>query len=351
MSQLLHLALLSRGAADAPRTDKTRWDLAFSYKSIPCELRFTVFGIKLYIWVTESRGDEPSALALDIEQKLRSAVKTIQTMVVEPAVEMQRQTNNVRVLNQHGRYAGFVSYFRAKLNEALENDGQPGLRMTLQPPHEPSDRLEGDLMNIAGGIQVKLDREHEIAYLATALLAGYFSLVQHRLVLLTGFSAAALEDDFSVDRLFSASWSDQFSLATTGRMAAGDKVAHSDLSYLAREYRNTLLHGGGGRLADGIFVEWAPGYHTIETARGVFTDQFMLWQPALTPDQAKDVVSIIDRIEAWFTSLPYFPWLESGLPVGFDNASVQLALDNLKEGTVAQYIEHKDSEFDYGMNG
>ncbi|MFF0610759.1 hypothetical protein ACFYUD_19040 [Nocardia tengchongensis] len=93
-------------------------------------------------------------------------------------------------------------------------------------------------------------------------------------------------------------------------------------------------------------VEWAPGHHTIVTVRGKFTDQFMLWQPALTADEATEILAKVDRIEQWFRSLPYFGWVDAGLPVAFDRASVERALDHLNNGTVEQYIEQTDVAFD-----
>lgn len=351
MSQLLRLTLLSCGAAEAAPIEKVFWDLSFSYTSKACTLRHVRSGIKLSAMLSATENPEP--FVKDLLQRLGSAVKNIQTNVVEPRIEQQRRLNNVRVINQHSRYAGFVSYCRTRLDRALADPA--GLSGNPTLPDAPAtfddDDLKASLMSLLVPIQDELDRAHEIAYLTTALLAGYFSLVQHRLALLTGFSPAALDPDFSVDQLFRDEWADQFASATAGRTDKGDKVALSDLHHLAKEYRNALLHGGGGRLADGLSVEWAPGYHSIVTERGEFTDQFMLWQPALTRADAQEILSKIDRLEVWFTSLPYFPWLESALPVRFDRSSIELAVEHLRKGTVAEYIEREDVAFDRAMNG
>ncbi|WP_227983163.1 hypothetical protein [Nocardia spumae] len=355
MDQLLYLALRSRGAVDMPVIEKTFWELSFSYKNFPCRLRHTRSGIKLTVRVEQEHdmvaAPVSDARAREIGAKLGSAVKYLQIKVVEPGIAKQKADNNVRIVNQHDRYAGFVSYFRAKLDQSLDQiEESPELPRSARAQGSESD-LESDLMEIAGHMWAERDRRHEVAYLATALLAGYFSLVQHRLVLLTGFSPAALESNFSVESLVGKEWWRQFESAALGRQNPRDNTALSDLHYLAKKYRNTLLHGGGGRLADGIFVEWAPGYHTIETERGVFNDQFMLWQPALTVDEARDITVKMDRIEAWFQTLPYFPWVEGGLPVSFARSAVELAMEHLSNGTAAEYIEREAIRFDLGVNG
>ena len=352
MSQLLRLALLSRKAVEFPPAEKILWELSFSYNGIPGTLRHGRAGIKLSVWLADGASENPDTIAKDIAERLGSAVKNIQTQVVEPRIDQQRKINNVRVINQHSRYAGFVSYFRVKLDQALANPEEPKDAPPAKPSGETSDDdLLAGLTALFSPLQDQIDRQHEIAYLTTALLAGYFSLVHHRLVLLTGFSPAALETDFSVDKLFGDRWEDQFALATAGRSQQDDNIALSDLHYLAKKYRNALLHGGGGRLADGIFVEWAPGCHSVVTDQGEFTDQFMLWQPALTSADAEDVLSKIDRIEEWFRTLPYFPWIEAGLPVKFDRTSVEAAQEHLQKRTVAKHIDWADGAFDRAMNG
>ncbi|WP_280358022.1 hypothetical protein [Nocardia otitidiscaviarum] len=349
MSELLHLALLSKGAVEVPIGEKVSWELEFSYNSIPCTMSLARSGIKLAVWLPEESG-EPDAVATAIAAKLGSAVKNIQTQVVEPRIKRKRQMNDMRVVNQHSRYAGFVSYFRDKLDQALDDsEGPKDVAPTGASPASADD-IEAALRDLLRPLQYKIDGDNEVAYLTTALLAGYFSLVHHRLILLTAFSPAALEPGFSVDALFREEWANQFSSATAGRQLSEDTVAKSDLRYLAREYRNTLLHGGGGRLADGMLVEWADGRHSMVTERGEFNGQFIPWQPALTRADAWDALSRIDRIEEWFGSLPYYPWLEEGLPVNFSNEAVELALEHLRKGTVAEYIEHESIMFDRAVN-
>ncbi|CAM4362252.1 hypothetical protein NONI108955_22705 [Nocardia ninae] len=346
MSELLHLSLLTRGAVQVPVGEKVNWELEFSCASVPCAIRLAQSGIKLAIWLPEDSG-EADTVATDIAAKLGSAVKNIQTQVVEPRIERKRQMNDVRVVNQHGRYAGFVSYFREKLDQALDDREGPKDAAPAGKSAAGGDDLEAALLDLFQPIH----GDNEVAYLTTALLAGYFSLVHHRLILLTAFSPAALEPGFSVNALFRDEWANQFASATAGRQSSEDAVAKSDLRYLAREYRNTLLHGGGGRLADGMMVEWADGRHSMVTERGKFNGQLIAWLPALTRADARDALSRIDRIEEWFRSLPYYPWLEEGLPVNFSKKSVELALEHLRKGTVAEYIEHESMMFDRAVNG
>ncbi|PPJ19896.1 hypothetical protein [Nocardia nova] len=353
MSDLLRIALLSRGARDMPIIEKTLWEVEFTYKSVPFTLMHTKFGVKLQSQIAGGPEVPVTSLSEELVDRLRSAVRNMRERVVEPQIVQQRRVNNVEIVNQHSRYQGLVLYFRKKLEGAIDgaelSEPEP-FRIEVSPSLGGGD-LVHDLENVLSGVHRDIERAHEIAYLATALLAGYFSMIQHRLILLTGFSPRVLDDDFSVDELLERSkWAEQFDAAMKGRGAEDDKVARSDLSYLAKTYRNSLLHGGGGRLSDGIIVEWAPGYRSIVTERGEFTDQFMLWQPAVTSHEARDILVRIDRIESWFNSLPYFPWIERGLPVSFEGRAVATALRHLRDGTVAMHIAQEEFRYDQAVN-
>ncbi|WP_331758710.1 hypothetical protein OG225_41125 (plasmid) [Nocardia sp. NBC_01377] len=353
MSDLLHLALLSKEAQDAPEMEKTLWETDFTFKSVPCTMRHTNFGVTLQVYVADKGDTLGRSIGDEIAKQLRKAVKNIQERIVEPRIAEQRQNNNVEIVNQHNRYQGLFSYFRDRLDEALHVTTSEETSPTSTTPlttGSPADELAQGLTHLLQGVQSEVASRHEIAYLATALLAGYFSLIQHRLILLTGFSPRAMENDFSVDELLTMEWRKQFAAAMAGRTSPHDQKALTNLSNLARTYRNTLLHGGGGRLADGMYIEWAPGCHSIVTERGEFTDQYMLSQPAVTSDQAEEILAKIGEIEAWFKSLPYFPWINEGLAVNFRRSAVETALRHLRENTVSTYIEYEIEGYDRDLN-
>jgi hypothetical protein len=174
--------------------------------------------------------------------------------------------------------------------------------------------------------------------------------VQHLLVTLTAFSRAAVDEGFSLTALLKASWAEQFDYAYPDPRDRTTAQLKSDLSALAKEYRNPLLHGGGGRYEDGVLVEWAPGHQIMAVNPDALTDQYMLLAPALTPTQIDDLLARIARIDAAFRQHPFFGWAEEGLYADFRREKIQHALQARWAGAAASYTRAASAAYDDGIN-
>lgn len=364
MSDLLRLVLVeSAGASQYSFRDKALWELRFTFRTFPCLMWHGKTGIRLSVWMAAEDARQNQEVGGTVLGLLISSMKNIQAREVDPRILEQLKANNVDLVNQHGRYQGFVDYFQNKLTLLLEE------RRHLAPRHPAEERQRGvhpasedsveaaiaaaaaaSIRSAIRAQQELVNRDYEIAHMATAFVAGYFALIQHRLVLLTAFSPRALEPAFSVRDLLKMGWQDQFNLAVPPPESSAALAARQHLIHLATTYRNPLMHGGGGRPSDGMFVEWAPGYHSLANMNGGPTDQFMLWRAALSMEEAEDILSRIQVVEDWVRTLPYFPWIRAGIPVSFKRAKVECALRHLAQGTVEHYTEMEEYGFDRVLN-
>lgn len=343
-SSLLRFILASViRARELPAYDKVAWEFAFEFNGNPCRLRWGKWGVALALWMTETDQERAHKIASDIESRLIKATTSLHRRIVSVIIQHEVDENRVELVNQYVRARGMVDYFARLLQDA-------------RPP-EPRDPITGDtdllpsgLVEAFGRFQASAQHEQERAYLATALVAGYFAYMQHVLVLLSAFSRRALDEDFSFRELLDAGWADQFDTAFPPPHEPRIAAAKSDLSRLASEYRNPLLHGGGRPAFDGMFVTWAPGHTALATEDGELSDQFMLWRPALSADQIDEVLERIQRIDTAVEQHPFFAWVRSGLPANFHPEAVRRARQALDDGRADSYTEAAERAFDDLVN-
>ncbi|WP_141392833.1 hypothetical protein [Glutamicibacter sp. BW77] len=80
------------------------------------------------------------------------------------------------------------------------------------------------------------------------------------------------------------------------------------------------------------------------------TDQYMLWMPSLTEVQVTEILESIESIEGWFRTLPYFDWVQRGLPVNFHRESVSAAIDHVAHGTHDEHTNRTEAQYERTLN-
>lgn len=348
MSDFFRLLLTEAvGAQDRGPSDKISWDLRFAFKGLPCGLRLGKSGLKLS-FCSKPDPAEGVADAELIVEKLKAGVRFLQNNVVAPLVQEQLAQNRVTVANQHDRQQAYVDYFTHKLRTLIH---PTGTEMLEERTGQETDAIPASaIYRVLDGMQREQDLVHEISHCGIALVGGYFALVQYRLVLLSAFTIAALSPDFSLEKFREKKWREQFDSIFPDSQDAYAQQARKQLITLSNDYRNPLLHGGDGRPSEGTFVEWAPGYNVLVGSEKGATDQYMLWMPSLTKAQVTEILDGIELIDGWFHTLPYFDWVQRGLPVNFHPESVRTAIDHLAHGTHDEYTNRAEVQYEQMIN-
>jgi hypothetical protein len=314
-------ALLLRcgGAFEEPVSGRYGWSLHFSLSGRVCQLRWSKAGIRLNLFGSaEGRDDDEDAAA--IAQRLLSAAKSFYVRAVKPRLGPSIASGQATVMNQVPRYRGMVEFHRRAISDAdaAATEAEPA---TVQD----GDASAAVLRFVQHSLRPMYEDQQQ-AYRATAFVAGYFSWVQHLLVILTASSPAAADEGFSLTSLLRAQWAAQFDFAYPPPHDPATKQLKDDLGELAAEFRNPLLHGGGGRFADGLMVEWASGHQIMAVNPDALTDQYMFLQPALTHEQVVHLLDLVDRIDHEFAQHPFYGWAARGLPADFRPDAVRRAL-------------------------
>lgn len=340
---VFQVLLRAAGALEVPRYERYGWHFHFMVGNQRAGLRWTKRGINLDLYGPILSQRNPDVVASDIERRLVAGAKQIYRRVITPRLSSRIRSGDVTVINQYRRYRGMVDFYLQQMEHPISG---PVVSHEEQAGNSIEDVMAEALRAAFAPFRIAEERAHR----ATALVAGYFSWVQHLLITLSAFSPKALEPDFSVEVLLSASWAEQFDQAYPRPHDHATTQLKSHLSSLAREFRNPLLHGGGGRYEDGLVVEWAPGQHIMALDPDAATDLYMLWQPSLSTEQVDDLVARIALIDQALQAHPFFEWVASGAPANFEPDRIRRALRAVENGTTNDFIRLHSEAYDNQIN-
>lgn len=340
---LFDVILRALQAFPEQRYEQTAWLYSFTLNGRLCRLRWRRNGLRLDLFRTDDVKHNDAADADRIARRLLSAARSFYRRVVEPQIEPSIAAGHAIVVNQVPRYRGMVDFHYKEIVDAKVDATDENVHAGSEDLAEAIRRL------VASALQPRF-HDREQSYRATALIAGYFSWVQHLLVVLTAFSPTALRDDFSLQTLLKAKWADQFDAAYPKPHDVVTAKLKADLTDLATEFRNPLLHGGGGRFEDGVVVEWAPGSQIMALNPDALTDQYMILAPALTAAQVDDLLTRIDRIDEAFEAHPFFDWAAQGLEADFRRDAIFRARAALHDGAAVSYTDAASRAFDDSVN-
>lgn len=343
--RMFDLLFRSLAAFSEPTGFNAGWSYAFHLSGRSCRLRWTKRGIRLDLFLSPSADHDDTVDASAIEKRLIKAARSLYRRVVLPRLHAGLAGGRAVVLNQLPRYRGMVDFHRLTIEHAKRETPD-----SVQESTSSDGQALGSFRKSVESMLGSVARDREQSYRATALIAGYFSWVQHLLVVLSAFSPSVMDGNFSLEDLLKTSWAEQYDVAYPKPHEPAVARLKAELGDLAREFRNPLLHGGGGRFEDGVVVEWAPGQEVIAIDPDAVTDQYMLLRPSLTQEQIQDLLDRLDRIDAALEKHPFFAWAEEGLQADFRREAVELALRERRAGTASAFTNAASQAFDDSVN-
>lgn len=344
-SDLLRLILVTVGhGVDLGGADKRLWQVRFAYKGQECLAFFGKWGLKLRALIEDDAEASYGLLVDEIETKLTKGVASVMENGVQPLIDSKLQANDVTIVNQHARYLSMFEYFRGLLREVQLSELEV---KDHEPAGSPADAM---VMSVFGRVLAVRAKEEKISHLAIATIAAYFSLLEHRFLLLGAFRPDISSLDFSLTEILRADWRRKFQFAFGG-LRRDETAGHlDDLEHLVQTYRNPLLHGGGGGATDGLVVQWLPNFRSVVSARGHITEKYMLWTSAINVSEAEDILLRIESVESWMTKLPAYTWVKMGLAVDYERESLREYARHLRDGTFDRFADLASEQFDRVLN-
>ena len=241
------LVLEERGAEYLPRGDKTAWEMAFRYSGVHCTLALQKFGLRLYVDADAVSPDDAPDFAAQLVGKLQKGVRLIEKPVLRPLADKQLEDGNVTIANQTGWLRGTYEHFVAAARIAFAAD------VKLVKPKETEGKGPLESLGILDALSKEMNRSTVGAYNTLAAVNAYFSLLEHKLVLVLPFvgfepSGGALAT-FIGDR-----WGDKIKKVFNVDNDSDASRHYNRLHEIAETYRNTYAHGGFDKEGAAVWV-------------------------------------------------------------------------------------------------
>lgn len=304
--------------------EKVAWWVNFTYKGEWCELAHEKFGVRLYVW-TEASEDEARKTQAEVAKKLRSSMRTVETLILTSAPDLLGQ-GRATVVNQHHSLRRAYEYFRERaLNPHVIED-----EVTV---HENVGSGRGVSFR-SGEIQMKMNAFHDLV----AAISAYVSLLEHDLVLALAFSDFdPAKDDLT--KVIGDRWGEKFQ-RVLGKEGDAARL-RPRLTDVVERWRNPYSHGGFEKGHGATIYLHTPGVGAVPVGlTGVRKSPLFTLLPASESDIG-GVFDLLDEIDRWLEcELPdAMQWINSGLAVRFDEDFRQEAAAAIQAGRFDRFVE------------
>lgn len=336
---LYHLLHHILGFTNLGRFEKTAWECTFTYRDVLGSIADQKMGVRLYVDRRPFDGRrEANAFARELRIALRRALGIFERGFLRRFAAEQLRAGNVTFLNQAWRLREMHEYHRECAQAAYEGKGRI-----------PKRRPDGGSRLFPG--------ETEGFYNTVAMVAAYFSWLEHVMVLAHPFTRGAVTADTDIADFMRLGWRDKVRSLFDLRTDAKAVAAYKTLLRLSDAYRNPWVHGALDTRQGAVGFH-LPGSGAVSMALGgrELTPSFFL----LPFDQRgfAEVSKALQQVDRFLrthyrTRLP-MRWIEGGLDVAFDvgsRAQYALALqspalfDDLMKYSTALWERHVNMEW------
>ncbi len=321
--------------------DKGRWALGCSVAGQPVAFFDRKFGFEILV----ARGST-------LEKKrilfpLKAALRVVEEELLVSAANEQIHDCRVAVINRFGEFSHRYQYFRTKADELF-----------AQAKIRPADRegLEG--LEIFSAVTAGMNRaavaEREAFFLSVAMVDAYFSLLEHRLILLRAFTGKPMAaGDF--EKLLGANWERKMVTVLDLNLKGKDgKAMLGQLRRIKERIRNPFAHGGVENDRGSIYVQ-LPGFGAVPGNFSRAKDSVRFNFRPIQSDDHSAMCGVFDRLDAIFEagdlSLPH-RFLDVGVDPAFDAVTLAEYAAAIKGGpdTVEEWIEAWSREWERHRN-
>ena len=310
--------------------EKIAWTVPVRFKGIPYLISHQKFGLRIHPANPAETNPELERAMID---RLLHAVH-ITDALVKPFAQDRVRTGKVTIDNQGALYRGRYEFFRGKAEECYET------------PQKVDD--EDPVITI----NRKLKTDREGFFYASAALEGYFSYLEHLLVLVLAFCDFDPTNDNLVEFITSF-WTEKFKrIFDLGCDNAAEQVYHS-LLRIKEKFRNPLSHGGFDRDATMLYFH-VPGLGAVPMSLSRYAESIHFGFNPIEAVSFKQVCEVLDKADEFFTTGPKrleMRCVMSGIYVAFSERSVQRYKKAVESEEAAEaFIEYQIAEIDNATN-
>ena len=291
------------GCRNLGRGEKLAWEYVFRFEGLRCALALQKFGLRFYVDSTDAANAAAAeALAKRFVAAMRKAQRVAEREWLRDLAEIQIRAGDVTVRNQQYRLRQLYEYFREGADLAFDGKG----RIPARPP--------------GGGFWLAREAT-EGFYNTVAMVAGYFSWLEHVMVLSLPFTDFDPESE-PLKKFIADRWGLKFKRLWDVGSDSVAKGHYDSLHRVAEEYRNTYGHGGFDKPGATLHFH-LPGVGAMPAVLSDISDSPEFNFVPVQADDLARVKSVFDAVDTWLKTrgAPYaMQWIESGYDVRFDKS-------------------------------
>lgn len=278
--------------------EKVRWTVYGSFKGFPVLFEHRKFGFAIGI----KGGDAKDRQRL-INQ-LKTALKHVETFLA-PIAKHQVALGQALIANRYSEFENRYRFFRDKADRAYakanrkprQSRSKKAEKQNAGAPMDMASSLVSDMMS---GFGKMMEAKHEGFYYSTAMVDAYFSLLEHRLVLLRAFSGKVLNQGELLEFL-GGKWDVKLSqIVADASLSAGPLGKMRDIK---ERIRNPFAHGGFENDGGSIFFH-LPHVGAIPTNFSRFGNSVRFSFIPIEQEDHAEVCAIFDSLDELLTTGP-----------------------------------------------
>ena len=304
--------------------DKGRWAVACTVAGEPVVFRERKFGFEILF-------APGSKLTWNrVVRPMKAALRVLEEELLLPLATDQIHRGQVALVNRFGEFSHRYQYFRTKADELF-----------AQAEIRPADREGVEGLEIISAVAAEMNRaavaEREAFFLSAAMVDAYYSLLEHRLILLRAFTGKPMAAG-EFERLLNGNWEAKLNavLKLNAKGPEGKNLL-GEIRRIKERIRNPFAHGGVENDRGSIHVQ-VPGFGALPANFSRYKDSVRFnFRPIVAEDHAA-MCEVFDRLDAMLEagdlSLPH-QFLDSSVDPMFDPATLGEYAAAIKGGAAA----------------
>jgi hypothetical protein len=315
--------------------EKVRWTVYGSFKGFPVIFEHRKFGFAIGM----QGGDAKDWQRL--VNQLKTALKHVESFLA-PIARHQVSLGEALIANRFSEFDSRYRFFRQKADKAYARaKRKPPKRKAKGDEGKDKDLVSSLVGDMVFGMNKMMEANHEGFYYSTAMVDSYFSLLEHRLVLLRAFSGKPLVEGELLEFLGNK-WDVKLNHIVSDATISAEPLGK--LRHIKERIRNPFAHGGFENDGGSIFFH-LPHVGAIPTNFSRFGNSVRFSFIPIEQETHADVCAIFDSLDELLTTGP----LER--PHRLMDAGVDPSYD---EGHIKKYhaaISGTEDEFEEFLEG
>lgn len=272
--------------------EKVRWTVYGSFKEFPVLFELRKFGFAIGMEGGNAKDRQR------LINQLKTALKHVETFLA-PIAKHQVSIGEASIANRFSEFDSRYRFFREKADKAYATaKTKPRKRKAKDDVNTGEGLVTSFIGDISSGMNRMMRYNQEGFFYSTAMVDAYFSLLEHRLVLLRAFTGKPLAPGELLEFL-GTKWDDRLNLIVSDANVSAEALGK--MRGIKERIRNPFAHGGFENDGGSIFFH-LPTVGAIPTNFSRFGNSVRFSFIPIEQEDHADVCTIFDSLDELLTT-------------------------------------------------